>query len=287
MLRKCKTTPQLGGTVRPRKEKSVNLWPYKTELSILVESEKLDINDVPYLNCRGTFIVKLIKTNLTVKEVDDHMYSVCGNLMNQLADFMHWLICVYTLTHKKVVHCAAVKYLHSKGLKLPVWLNGVKEGNRANILSIFIMCKVTQTHCFIHTKNGIWSSLYEDPQTHQEYIQRCNLHLLYLGFGVYAELKARTQVIQYEIFGVPELLPVEVNVNEPAVGTLSVNETDTLQNLIGNGITHNQPKLTVSVIPNTSVLKDTMSALPVTPVMHDPVPSTSVDSNPPLDTIEV
>ena len=127
MLRKCKTTPHLGGTAKPRKEKkSVNPWLYKTELPILVESEKLDINDIPYLNCRNTFSVKLIKTNLTVKEVDDHMYSVFGNLVDQLADFMHQWIHVYTLTHKKVLHCTAVKYLHSKGLKVPVWLNGVK-----------------------------------------------------------------------------------------------------------------------------------------------------------------
>ena len=221
MLRKHKTTPQLGGTLNPRKEKkSVNLWLYKTELPILFEGKKLDINDIPYLNCRNAFSVKPIKPDLTVKEVHDHMYSIFGNLVSQSSDFMHQWVHVYTLTHKKVVHCAAVKYLHSKGLKLPVWLNGVIEGNRADILSIFLMCKVSQTHCFIHTKNGMWSSLYEDPQTHQEYIERCNLHLLYLGFGVYAELEARKQVIQYEIFGIPELLPVEVNISESAVGTL-------------------------------------------------------------------
>ena len=211
--------------------------------------------------------------------MDDRMYSLFGNLVNQLADFMHQWVHVYTLTHKKLVHCAAVKYLHSKGLKLLLWLNSVIEGNRADILSIFLMCKVTQIHCFIHTKNGIWSSLYEEPQTHQEYIQKCNLHLLYLGFGVYAELEARTQVIQYEIFGIPEPLAVEVNVNEPTVGTLLVSEMDTLQNLTGNVTTHNQPKSKVPNKPNTSVPKDTDSAIPATPVMHDPIPSTSADSN--------
>ena len=85
----------------------------------------------------------------------------------------------------------------------------------------------------------------------------------------------------------PELPPVEVNINETAVGTLSVSEMDTLQNLTGKGTTQNQPKSTVSIKPNTLVPKDTEPALPATPVMHDPVPSTSVDSNPPLDTGEV
>ena len=61
---------------------------------------------------------------------------------------------------------------------------------------------------------------------------------------------------------------------------------DTLQNLTGNDTTHNQPKSKVPNKPNTSVLKDTDSVLPATPVMHDPVPSTSVDSNLPMDTSE-
>ena len=68
-------------------------------------------------------------------------------------------------------------------------------------------------HCFVHINGGIWSLLQEYPISHQEYVQRCNLHLLYLGSGVYAELEACTEIIQYEIFGVAEPLPIEVNVN--------------------------------------------------------------------------
>ena len=61
---------------------------------------------------------------------------------------------------------------------------------------------------------------------------------------------------------------------------------DTLQNLTGNGTAHNQPTSKLPDKPNTSVPKDTYSALPATPVMHDPVPSTSADSNLPMDTGE-
>ena len=51
---------------------------------------------------------------------------------------------------------------------------------------------------------------------------------MYLGAGTYAELEAHTEIIQYEILRVGDLLPVEMNVNEVAVGTLSANETNTL-----------------------------------------------------------
>ena len=104
-----------------------------------------------------------------------------------------------------------------------------------------------QTHCFIQVESGFWSSLQEDPLTHQEYVQRHYLHLLYLGAGTYAELEAYTQVIQYEIFDVGEPLSMEMNVNEPAIGILSASELSTLNLLISNGMTHCQSKLTAFV----------------------------------------
>ena len=160
---------------------------------------------------------------------------------------MRQWICVYALTHKKLVHCTVVCYLQSKGYKLPTWLGGVKEGRWANILAIFLLCKVTQTHCFIHVKNGYWSTLQEDPQSHLEYIKQCNLHLIYMGAGIFTESEARTEFIQYEIFGVSDLLPVEINVNKQSVRTLSAMETNTLILLMSNGTTQHQSKPTAII----------------------------------------
>ena len=114
------------------------------------------------------------------------------------------------------------------------------------------MCKTTQMHCFVHINGGIWNLLQEDPISHQEYVQRCNLHLLYLRSGVYAELEARTEIIQYKIFGVAEPLPIEVNVNEPAVGTLSPSELNTL-NKLSEANTHSDHQKLISLVkPSTS-----------------------------------
>ena len=128
------------------------------------------------------------------------MYNVFGRLVNQESSFMRHWVRVYTLTHKKQVHGISTKYLQSRGLKLPDWLYEVKDGKPANILTIYILCKAMQMHCFVHINGGIWSLLQEDPISHQEYVQRCNLQLLYLGSSVYAELEACTEIIQYEIF---------------------------------------------------------------------------------------
>ena len=119
---RMKTTLKLG---EPNKEKRgkkpVNPWPYKTELPILCETNKLVMNDKP-------FSVKAVKSDIVTKYFDDFMYDLFGSMVNQTAVFMRQWIPVYTLTHKKLVHCTAVRYLQSKGLKLPTWLSGVKEG---------------------------------------------------------------------------------------------------------------------------------------------------------------
>ena len=124
-------------------------------------------------------------------------------------------------------------------------------------------------HCFVHINSGIWSSLQEDPISHQEYVQRCKLHLLYLGSIVYAELEAPTEIVQYEIFGVAEPLPIEVNVNEPAVGTLSPSELNTLNNLIEANTHSDCQKPTSLVKPSTSsVTENTQTGSTTTTKVH-------------------
>ena len=154
--------------------------------------------------------------------------------------------------HKKQVHGISTKYLQSRGLKLPDWLNEVKDGKPADILAIYILCKAMQMHCFVHINGGIWSLLQEDPINHQEYVQRCNLQLLYLRSSVYAELEAHTEIIQYEIFDVAVPLPIEVNVNEPAGGTLSPSELNTLNNVIEANTHSDRQKPTLLVKPSTT-----------------------------------
>ena len=80
---------------------------------------------------------------------------------------------------------------------------------------------------------------------------------IYLGSGVYAELEACTKVIEYKIFGVAEPLPIEVNVNEPAVGTLSPNELNTLNKLSGVNNHPDHQKPTAFVKPSTSSVTGT------------------------------
>ena len=108
-------------------------------------------------------------------------------MVGQTVDFMrHWLR-VHVLTHKHQIAKFAKVYLESKGLNISTWLTGPKTGKRADVLVLFLLCKITKSHCFVHLEVGCyWTSLEENPDDHDTLLQKCNLHLAYLGCGNYA-----------------------------------------------------------------------------------------------------
>ena len=145
---------------------------------------------------------------------------------------MRQWVCIFTLTHKGFITNLANNYLKSKGLKLATWLNRIKEGRRTDILCLFLLCVITGTHCFVHTKSGIWTTLHEEPPTQQEFIQHCNLHLRYIGCGICVELIPRRELVAFQIFGLLEPIEVDLDSKPVAIGSLSANETETLQKLL-------------------------------------------------------
>ena len=131
----------------------------------------------------------------------------------------------------------AKTYLKSKNLKIGTWIIGIKNGRRPDILTLFLLCVITGTYCFVHTKVGIWTTLSEEPDNHQALIQRCNLHLGYLGNGIYVEFVPRTELVSFQIFGVPELVDINMDAKPVAIGSLTFDEQETLNKLLSTGIT--------------------------------------------------
>ena len=133
-------------------------------------------------------------------------------------------------------------------MALKSWIKSVNNGCRADVLALFILCFVMGTHAFVHlNNNNYWTSLKDDPKNHSLYVQRCNIHVSYMGHGIFVEHALWTCVIQYEIFGVSEPLEVEVETEPVVVGKLSADETRTLNLLLQKGLsTSRKPTATVS-----------------------------------------
>ena len=145
------------------------------------------------------------------KDRDDELYQIFGDLVGQTVDFMrHWLR-VHVLTHKHQITKFAKDYLDSKGLDINTWLTRPKTGKRADVLALFLLCRITKSHCFVHLEGShYWTSLEVNPEDHDMLLQKCNLHLAYLGCGNYTQLLLRTVTYEYEIFGVSSPLNIDV-----------------------------------------------------------------------------
>ena len=127
---------------------------------------------------------------------------------------MGFFVCRY---QKRLEPCVK-EYLDSKKLTLDNWLNSVKNSRRGDILYVYFLSMVTG----MHLKHGlIWSTLKLVPILHDELMSRCNLHIVYLGFGIFLHLRLWP--------------PLEVNVL-PTLSVITSNQPKVLQQLVATGI---------------------------------------------------
>ena len=145
------------------------------------------------------------------------------------------------LTHKHQIAKFAKDYLDSKGLDISSWLTGPKTGKRVDLLALFLLCKITKSHCFVHLKDcQYWTSLEEIPVDHDTLLQKCNLHLAYLGVVITLNSLLRTVTYEYEIFGVSSPLNVDVvDTKLQIIGSLTADEESTLSQLLNTGLKPN------------------------------------------------
>ena len=123
------------------KKKKQNQWKYKETLPILLELTKLDQMDIGHLSCRMDYELKTMNHELDDQAMNNHTYQMFGFMTGQKLNFMRqWLRC-FTLTNKHYVHSVASTYFKLKGLKLSVWLNGVKTGKKQTFWQYFYYAK--------------------------------------------------------------------------------------------------------------------------------------------------
>ena len=80
-----------------------------------------------------------------------------------------------------------------KSTDLDSWLNIMKyEGIRGDEITIYALSKKYQRHVVVYTKNRPWTTIKPDGTLNEDNLwEMCDVHLLYLGQHVYAELKRK------------------------------------------------------------------------------------------------
>ena len=80
--------------------------------------------------------------------------------------------------------------MNLKKLKLDTWADGVKIGQRADILTIFTLSALIGKHTLINLQNGnLWTTINTVSSDHDELLSKYEIHLAYVGNGLFCELK--------------------------------------------------------------------------------------------------
>ena len=163
-----------------------NPWKYCDQLPTLMEADKLCKKDMVKLCCREHYCVKTVRY-LSELDKDNDIYRFYGALVGQDNQFMRRWLQVFAATNKKYVMELAKPYFKSIKIKYAKWVSDVRSNGRADVPALFLLSKITKVHSVVHiNKNCYWSTLQEEPERHDNFMQRCNVHLAYLGRGIYA-----------------------------------------------------------------------------------------------------
>ena len=90
-------------------------------------------------------------------------------------------------------HCnfelRASKILALKVLTFDNWTDSVSEGRKRDILALCGLCMLFEKHAVVHLHNGVaWLTLVELSAEHTQDTEKCDVHLCYLGRGLFVEL---------------------------------------------------------------------------------------------------
>ena len=155
----------------------------------------------------------------------------------------------------------------------------IKNRQMSRVLGLFILCLATQTHCFIHIKGGYWTTLKDVLTNHLEFMQQCNMHISYVGNGIFIEHQLRT-TITYKIFGLNETVKVLSDSSTILLGELTHDESEALKAMLLMGTP------TLSSISALPVKQESQGGPFTSADIHTtnaelPIPSTSIETIPP------
>ena len=207
-----------------------NPWDSTDSIPLLDEGLMLNRDDVMELECRLKYSIRCLTENDTDKA--ELLYKIFREQVGKSPKFMRYCVRRYSVTNREWLEKLSKAYSDSTGSKITTWLQGVKEGRKGNILTLFMLSLITRVHCCVHLKErNYWTTLKEVPTTHEEFMQWCNVHLAYLGNDIFIELALRTATVSYKVFGIDQ--PLDLVESAPAIiGTLTSAESSTLDMLL-------------------------------------------------------
>ena len=166
-------------------------YQYSEVIRDFAECDRIAESELCRLECHEKYYSECSLNSFNDAELNDHLYRI---YYPKRMDTLRYIAYFVNLYPKQITQKAS-NYLDSKRLTLGEWLKSVKEGRRGDILCVYLLSMATGSHTVVHMRNNkLWSTLQDMPTSHDELIQQCDKHLVYLGLGVFFQLKERITV---------------------------------------------------------------------------------------------
>ena len=161
-------------------------YEYTETMQTFSEMDRLCEMELNSLECYDTFQLEAPLSSFSNTTLNDHLYKIYRKKQLVSVETMRKLVSFFVKRYKTLPESRVRAYLDSKRLTLDQWLDAVKNNRRGDILCVYFLSLVTGRHTFVHLKGGInWCMLKTVPLIHDELIERCDIHLVYLRFGIF------------------------------------------------------------------------------------------------------
>ena len=96
---------------------------------------------------------------------------------------------MFVRMHEKGLEQCGKDYFKTKGLTFLCWVESILDDRKGDVMCLYSLCMLMEAHAWVHLKNGhIWTTLENDKLDHETAMERCSIHLAYLGHGLYVSL---------------------------------------------------------------------------------------------------
>ena len=210
---------------------------------------KVTRDEIVRLSCQLNHEVSAVTKGVDENDMLYHLFAeLCGQDMKFMRTWLHLFVCL----HKKYFNNMAKTYLTRKGLSLDNWLDSVQDGRKGDVLTLLGLCMLIEKHALVHLHDGaIWTSLRDSQNSHDEALDRSDIHLIYLGRGNFAKMSARDVPLL-----IAENTPTSQSV---AIGTLfplTQSEDKAVNTMIKTGlgiaISREEPRTTITASTSTT-----------------------------------
>ena len=155
-----------------------------------MQTDRVLENDLHELKCYSDYELEAPLNHFSDSMLNNHLYTMYKKGKLETPELMWKLLCFFMKHYRKILEPRVTEYLHAKKLTLDDWLNAIKSNRRGDIVCVFFLSMVTGNHTAIHLKNDkVWSTLKMVPLLYDNLVERCEIHLVYMGFGIFLWLK--------------------------------------------------------------------------------------------------